>query len=65
MIIIKIVWRVELSQIEENKPPKIVIIIIIEAFKSKEFSSSVINGFQLIWIQKQKQVKIKIKNPLF
>ena len=65
MIIIKIVWRVELSQIEENKPPKIVIIIIIEALKYKEFSSSVINGFHLIWIQKQKQVKIKIKNPLF
>ena len=62
---INIVWRVKSSQIEENKPPKIVIIMTTEPFKSKEFSSSVINGFRLTWIQKHKHVKIKIKNPLF
>ena len=65
MIIIKIVWRVELSQIEENKPPKMVIIVINDAFKSKVFNSSVINGFHFICIQKQKQFKIKMKKALF
>ena len=65
MRIIKIVWRFESSQIIANKPPKTVRIMIIEALKSKEFNSFVINGGHFISIQKQKQIKIKIKKLLF
>ena len=62
---IKTVSKVESSQTEEKRPPKIVIIKTTEAFISKLLRSAVINGFILSCKDKYNPITIKIKNPLF
>ena len=50
---------------DENKPPKIVIIVTKLARKFKEFNWGIANGFNLSSMPKRSEFNIKIKKALF